>query len=67
VVIKERAHKCNPYFDSISIPDLKKQSILSTSLTYRKLGGVGILEVFSAVEVQLAAHALVAFLLPLAS
>ena len=25
----KRVHKCNPYFDQFSIPDLKKESILN--------------------------------------
>jgi len=28
MVIKECAHKCNPHFDTVSIPDLKNESIL---------------------------------------
>jgi len=28
MVIKECAHKCNPHFDPLSIPDLKNESIL---------------------------------------
>ena len=28
VVVKEHAHKCNQYLDSVSIPDLEKEIIL---------------------------------------
>jgi len=33
VVIKECAHKCNPYFDPISMSDLRKESIARTSFS----------------------------------
>ena len=54
VVIKEHAHKRNPYFDPISISDLTKESIAQA------------LKVHAAVEVQ-QLLALVALLLLLAT
>ena len=56
VVIKERAHKCNPYFDPIGISDLKKE--------FESIAKV--LKVHAAVEVQ-QLLALVALLLLLAT
>jgi len=48
MVIKECKHKCNPYFDPICIPNLKRESIIKF-LSFRLLGGVRMLKVRAAV------------------
>ena len=56
VVIKERAPKCNPYFDPISISDLKKEIIARSSFSVSgNQEGERMLKVHVAVEVQQAA------------
>jgi len=58
VVVKERAHKCNPYvyFNPISISDLNKESIARSrfSVSGNYIGGEEMLKVVAGVEVQLA-------------
>ena len=58
MVIKEHAHKCNPYFDLISIPDFKSESTLDQDSLFQvaRRGGDEMLKVHAAVEVQLAAY-----------
>ena len=52
VVIKERAHKCNAYFDPTQI---SKREVQLDQDSQFQLGGEGMPKVHAAVEVQLAA------------
>jgi len=51
VVIKERAHKCNPYFDPTQI---SKREVQPDQDSQFQLGGEGMLREHAAVDVQLA-------------
>ena len=54
MVNKEHAHKCNPFFDPISISDVKKESIARSNSQFQVTRREGMLKVHTAVEVQLA-------------